>query len=938
LSDLSPLGRNNHPLSAAMARPLMKLEGDFHSQSEEEAISSLGTSAEGLSDGEAARRLRESGPNELKRQPTLSPWRLLLDQFTDLMVMVLIVAAIISGVLAFLNGSVEDWLDTIVILVIVAVNALLGFVQTYRAERTIEALRDMASPLATVIRGGREVDVPSKEVVPGDVIKLSTGDKVAADARLISSVNLKTNEAALTGESLPVGKDHHRVLPRETLVSDRSNMVMAGSSVLSGRGIAVVVSTGMGTELGRIARMVQGEDEQSPLQKKLERLGKQIGVGIVGVSIFIFVIGILEGVAIQEMFLTAVSLAVAAIPEGLPAIVTISLALGLQRMARRNALVRRLPAVESLGSATVICTDKTGTLTKGEMNIREIFTAERLQVTGEGYEPVGEFLNELGGTVSGSDPDIRELLTAGALCNDSQLYQENGRWKVRGDPTEGTLIVTAKKAGLDPEALRSAHPRVFEVQFDSERKRMTTVHQMGGRAIAYVKGATESVLPLCSTRWENGSQVSLDETERAEIVRNNDEMASRALRILAVARRDVTDQNLDDSIESDLTFLGLVGMIDAPRKEAMAAVERCHRAGIKVIMITGDHALTAKSIAKDMCLRSCDDAVVVTGAALETMSDEELSREVREVSVFARVSPEHKVRIVEALQKNGEIVAMTGDGVNDAPALKKADIGIAMGITGTDVAKESAQMILVDDNFASIVDAVEEGRGVYDNIRKFVSYLLTCNSAEVAAMFAASLIYLDPLMLPFLLPIQILWMNLVTDGLPALALGIDPTSKEVMERPPIDPKEPPITRQAAYRIFAIGAVMAIATLVAFELEFVEATAVMGLSRADAVQRARTVAFCTLVLAQLLYVFSARSPTKTIMQTGILDNKKLILAVLISFSLQMAIVYLPGLSTAFRVTQLGLEEWAVIAPMAFSGLVANEVWKVLARRKGIGVNR
>lgn len=914
------------------------MDGDFHSRSEEEAIAGLRTSTEGLSEAEAGRRLLESGPNELRRQPTLSPWRLLLDQFTDLMVIVLIVAAIISGALAFLNGSVEDYLDTVVILVIVAVNAVLGFVQTYRAERTIEALRDMASPLTTVVRASKEVDIPSREVVPGDVLKLSTGDKVAADARLIASVNLKTNEAALTGESLPVNKDHHQVLPQETLVSDRSNMVMAGSSVLSGRGTAVVVSTGMGTELGRIARMVQGEDEQSPLQRKLERLGKQIGLGIIGVSVFIFVIGILEGVAIQEMFLTAVSLAVAAIPEGLPAIVTISLALGLQRMAKRRALVRRLPAVESLGSATVICTDKTGTLTKGEMNIKEIFTGERLQVTGEGYEPVGDFLAGTGRAVPDGDPDLRELLTAGTLCNDSQLFQEGGRWRVRGDPTEGTLIVTARKAGLDPDALRTAYPRIYEVQFDSERKRMTTVHQMGGRRIAYVKGATESVLPLCSTRWENGSQVPLGKPDRAEISRINDEMASRALRILAVARRDVTDQNLDDSIEGDLTLLGLVGMIDAPRKEAVAAVERCHRAGIKVIMITGDHALTARSIAKDMCLRSCDEAVVVTGAALETMSDEELSREVKDVSVFARVSPEHKVRIVEALQRNGEIVAMTGDGVNDAPALKKADIGIAMGITGTDVAKESAQMILVDDNFASIVDAVEEGRGVYDNIRKFVSYLLTCNSAEVAAMFAASLVYLDPLMLPFLLPIQILWMNLVTDGLPALALGIDPTSKEVMERPPIDPREPPITRDAAYRIFAIGAVMAAATLVAFELEFVEATAVMGLSRADAVQRARTVAFCTLVLAQLLFVFSARSPTKTIRQTGILDNKKLILAVLVSFGLQMAIIYLPGLSAAFRVTQLGVEEWAVIAPMAILGLLANEAWKVLARRRRARVDR
>jgi P-type Ca2+ transporter type 2C len=896
-------------------------------------MSSLGTTPAGLTGVEAAKRLQEYGQNRLSKQRSISPWGLLLGQFKDLMVLVLIVAAVISGVLAFLKGSVEEWLDTVVIIVIVSVNAVLGFFQTYRAEKTIEALRDLASPRAHVVRGGEETDVPSEDLVPGDILLLTTGDKIGADARLFESVNLKTNEAALTGESLPVSKDRDSILPESTLVSDRINIVMAGSTVLSGRGKAVVVSTGMGTELGRIARMVQGEDEESPLQRKLERLGKQIGTGIVGACVFIFVIGILQGVAIEEMFLTAVSLAVAAIPEGLPAIVTVSLALGLQRMAKKKALMRRLPSVETLGSTTVICTDKTGTLTKGEMNVTEIFAGKEIAVTGEGYEPVGDFLTAGGKIDPRGDPRLGELLKAGVLCNDSQLFKEADRWKIRGDPTEGTLIVTAKKAGLDPDVIRSDNPRIFEVQFDSDRKRMTTVHDGGGRRIAYMKGAVESVVPLCSTTVENGSTGKMDERTRADIAEHTDEMASRALRILAVARRDVTDVPLSEAIEKDFTFIGLMGMIDAPRREAVAALARCRTAGIKVIMITGDHALTAVSIAKDMCLRSCDQAVVVTGTELEAMSDTDLSQRVRDVSVFARVSPEHKVRIVEALQRNGEVVAMTGDGVNDAPALKKADIGIAMGITGTDVAKESAQMILVDDNFASIVDAVEEGRGVYGNIRKFVNYLLTCNSAEVAAMFAASLIYLDPLMLPFLLPFQILWMNLVTDGLPALALGVDPTPKDVMEKPPIDPKEPPITRRAAYRIFVIGAVMAAAALISFELEYLEATAVMGLSNADAIQRGRTVAFCTLVLAQLLYVFSARSPTRTIMQTGILDNKKLVLAVLSSFGLQMVIVYLPGLNDMLRITPLGWEEWAVLAPMAVMGLVANEIWKVLSRRKG-----
>jgi Ca2+-transporting ATPase len=899
------------------------MDKEWHSLTREESLKLLGISEKGLSDEMAKQRLDEYGPNELVEAKGRSPLMLFLQQFKEVLVIILIIAALISAAIAAVQGTVEEWFDAAVIMIIVFLNAILGFVQEYKAEKTMQALKELAAPRAKVIRNGIEMEVPSKDLVPGDIIMLATGDKISADARLLESVNLKANEASLTGESVPVVKNAEVVLEKDAYIGEKTNMVFSGCVIEYGRGRAVVTSTGMNTALGKIAGLIQAEPEQTPLQKKLKVLGKQLGIAVLLISVFIFIVGLIQGVDIVSMFLTSVSLAVAAIPEGLPAVVTISLALGLQRMVKKNAVIRRLPAVESLGSATVICTDKTGTLTKGEMNIREIYVGEAVFVSGEGFNPVGDFT--IGGKkVNPMDNGrLKWLLKAGILCNDATLLEDNGKWRIGGDTTEGTLIVTARKAGIDEDQFIDDHPRVFEIPFDSTKKRMTTVNQFGERKYAFCKGAAENVLSLCDKICIGGKVVPLDETKRLAIKNKDSEMASRALRVLALAMREVDDDELSEvSLERELVFLGLVGMIDSPRTEAIEAIKVSKKAGIQVKMITGDHALTAKAIALEMGIETREDAPVMTGRELEDISVEDLSERVKEVNVYARVAPEHKVKIVDALKNNGEIVAMTGDGVNDAPALKKADIGVAMGITGTDVSKEASEMVLVDDNFASIVSATEEGRGIYDNIKKFVSFLLSCNAGEVATMFMATLIFVEPGMLPFLLPIQILWINLVTDGLPALALGVEPTDSDVMERPPRSPNEPPITRVMAYRIAIIGLIMAIGTLFAFWIEY---------SDTGNIARARTVAFCTLVLFQLFYVFSARSERRTLFDLGILSNVKLIYAVIASIALQLLVVYLPFLNEVFRTEPIGISEWLITIPIALSAFVINELWKIYKRR-------
>ena len=678
----------------------------------------------GLDPAEAARRLTEYGPNELQAAQRISPWTLLLEQFKNVLILILLVAVVLS---ALLGHSVE----AIVIGVIVLFAVLLGFVQEYRAERAIEALREMAAPTASVLRGGAELDIPARELVPGDVILLSAGDKIPADARLIEAINLRVEEAALTGESMPIEKHTKALAAGELAIADRKNMVYAGTAATYGRGRALVIATGMRTEFGQIAQLLQTiETGKTPLQQNLDRVGQVLARAALVIVAIIIVLGLLRGQPFLDMLIFGIALAVAVVPEALPAVVTISLAIGVQRMVKRHALIRRLPAVETLGSVSVIGSDKTGTLTKDEMTARQIFTAgQLLEVSGAGYEPQGEFSRH--GTIVEPSEAVVTLLRAATLCSDAHLvFSETDRsWQLKGDPTEGALIVAAAKAGLRKAELDQEFPRVHEIPFTSESKRMTTLHTVNGGAVAYAKGAPEIILESCAQQWTETGERPLDDRNRQTILDAAQQMASQALRVLAVAGK--ANATAEDA-EHEMTFLGLIGLIDPPRPEAKAAIETCRTAGIKPVMITGDHPVTARAIARELGLLQTER--VVTGAELEAMSDDVFEREVESIEVYARVSPAHKLRVVTAWQHKGHLVAMTGDGVNDAPALKKADIGIAMGITGTDVTKEAADMMLTDDNFASIVAAVEEGRGVFGNIKKYLMYLLSSNIGEIGLM------------------------------------------------------------------------------------------------------------------------------------------------------------------------------------------------------------
>src|SRR2546421_4607738 len=771
------------------ARVRRTMADDWHSLPADAVLRRLDASPLGLNSQDAARRLVRFGANELVQTARVNPLRILLSQFVDVLVIVLIIAAIISAALGLLQGEIADLYDAVLIIVIVVMNAILGFVQEYRAERSLEALKNLAAPKAHVLREGGIVAVPSRELVPGDVAVLTAGDRIPADARLFEVASLRVNEASLTGESLPVSKAVE-ALPRDSFLGDRKNMVFMGTAVDGGRGKAVIVETGMATQLGKIAGLVQQETkEETPLQKQLDRLGRQIGIAVLLAAGLIVVIGVLRALPVLDashvelLFLTAVGLSVAAIPEGLPAIVTISLALGLQRMIRRGALIRKLPAVEALGAASVICSDKTGTLTKGEMNVRVLVagTVEYEEI-GEGFNPTGTV--RTGGRVADltAHPGLQRLLECGVLCNDAVLRQEGTRWMVEGDPTEGALLVAARRAGMDPTAIRVRWPRVAEIAFTSERKKMSTLHAQlpeselgavlslpegerlrrlaGVPAVLHVKGAPERVLAGCSHHIVDGERRPLSEYDRSQYQFRNQELATRALRVIGLAVREFHGELpplKEDTLEADLTFLGLAGMMDAPRSDAIEAIRRCKKARIRVVMITGDHKLTAMAVAREMGILGEGD-LAFTGEELEKMSDEDLVREVERIRVYARVAPEHKMRIVDAWKKAGHIVAMTGDGVNDAPALKRSNLGVAMGITGTDVAKESADMVLTDDNFASIVAAVEEGRGIYENIRKFVAFLLSANTGEVLIMFIATLAIADPKFLPFFAPVQLLWI------------------------------------------------------------------------------------------------------------------------------------------------------------------------------------
>jgi P-type Ca2+ transporter type 2C len=913
----------------------------------DEVVMALGTDRErGLSQGEARARLDRYGRNELTAEKPVPAWRKFLAQFQDVLVVFLLIAtAISSGLWLYERESALPY-EAMAIFAVVLLNAVMGYVQQSRAEEAVAALRQLSAANAHVIRDGARQTVPATDLVPGDVILVEEGDTIPADARLVESTALQTAEAALTGESVPVAKDT-RPIAAEAGLGDRHNMVFSGTAATYGHGRAVVVATGMQTEMGRIATMLKdAPTEATPLQKELARVGRTLAIIVVVIAVvMITTIVLLEDVrgfaAMFDVLLLGVALAVAAVPEGLPAVVTAVLALGVQRMARRNAIVRHLAAVETLGSATVIASDKTGTLTKNEMTVRVVVTASgRVNFDGTGYEPRGAVRRDGGGEIAGALRfELVRALAAADRANNAVLQEDGGRWTVQGDPTEGALIVAARKAGVEDEALDARFGRVAEVPFSSERKLMSTIHtdaERQERLRAFTKGAPDVLLARCSTELVGEETRPLTAKRRAEIVRMNDELAGQALRTLAVAFRSVPKdglvrEELDERIEHDLVFLGLLGMMDPPREEAKAAVARAKGAGIRPIMITGDHPRTAAVIASELGIAT--DGRAVTGPELEQMSDEVLGRTVRDVSVYARVNPEHKLRIVKALQRQGETVAMTGDGVNDAPALKTADIGVAMGIAGTDVSREAADMVLADDNFASIVAAVEVGRAIFSNIRKFLRYLLSSNLGEVMVMFfgvlLADVIGLKAqegggLVLP-LLATQILWINLVSDGAPALALGVDPADAGVMNEPPRPRGEGAITRRMWVGIFFVSAIMAAGTLLVLDWSLPGGL----IEGSGSLRYAQTMAFTTLLFFSLFTVFNARSDERSAF-SGIFSNRWLWGAVLLSLVLQVAVIYVPFLQQAFSTVSLSVGDWLRCAAVGSSVLWLRELSKLASR--------
>jgi Ca2+-transporting ATPase len=871
----------------------------------------------GLGLREVKRRITEFGKNVLTAKKKINPVFLFLGQFKDFMVLVLLAATLVSGLL----GEIAD---AITIMAFLLLNAVLGFVQEYRAERSLESLRSLTAPEARVLREGVEERIPAADLVPGDIVLLEAGDRIPADLRWIQAVNLGVEESALTGESQAVTKSIAPMLDEMTPMADRCNLSYMGTMVVSGRGAGVVIATGMNTEMGIIADMIQDiEEEETPLQKRLDQLGKWLAGILFGVCTVVVIAGTLRGSGFFDMFLTGVSLAVAVIPEGLPATVTVALAIGVQRMVKRQAIIRKLSAVETLGCATVICSDKTGTLTQNEMTVRQIYSDRRMiAISGQGYDPKGDFQ----GADPGKEKDpLRAGLKIAALCNNSTLTKKGVQvaglfrsankapWGIEGDPTEGALLVAAAKAGIWRETIERHEKRIGEIPFDSDRKRMSVVYQTKHGKKAYIKGAPDVVLKLCQQELTSKGVSELTDLRKREILQANDRMAGQALRVLALAEKPLHDnESLDDHIEEGLTFVGLAGMIDPPRASAQKAVQVCRRAGIKPVMITGDHRLTAEAVAGELGIAGRSSQEILTGVEIQRMDDEELAKSAKNVAVYARVTPKDKLRIVRAYKKLGHVVAMTGDGVNDAPALKEADIGVAMGKTGTDVTRESSAMILGDDNFATIVAAVEEGRGIYDNIRKSIRYLLSCNLGEVLVMFLATLVSLP---LP-LLPIQILWMNLVTDGLPALALGFDEPEPDNMNRPPRNPGESIFARGLTPKIAILATIFGLGTLIVF---------VTALFMGETLLTARTMAFCTIVFFELIYVFDCRSEEHGIFEISIFKNPYLLAAVVISALMQLAVIYVPAFQVILKTTPLVGWQWGLIlavtsAPTVVMGFI------------------
>jgi Ca2+-transporting ATPase len=928
-------------------------DSDAHAKSIEELAGGLQTDlARGLSREEVENRLRKLGPNELNERPRPGFFALLRRQFGNYLVIILILAALISL-------GLGEYVDSIAIMFIVGLNAVVGVMQESKAEQALAALKKMSAPNARVLRDGEQETVPGRDVALGEIVLLEAGNYVPADLRLIESVNLKIEEASLTGESVPVDKNAAVVLDKDIPLGDRKNSAFMGTLIIYGRGKGLVVGTGMKTQIGLIAEMLQSFDTgETPLQKRLEHLGKILGTAVLAICALVFVYGLFrdthlgdalnggflgyletEKKDIVHLFMTAVSLAIAAVPEGLPAIVTLCLALGMQRMIKHHALIRKLPAVETLGCATVVCSDKTGTLTQNEMTVVQAWTGgKRIRITGEGYSPSGQFFLGADAFDPRADPDATFLLLGALACNDAKLEKKAGEvgqraWQIIGDPTEGAMVVAAAKSGYRRGDLDRALPRIGEIPFDSERKRMTTIHRrQGGETavsvagldipplLAFVKGAPDVVLELCGQTLENGQVLSLNEERRRAILDQNRNMAENALRVLAVAYRpleEIPASVTPATVEEDLVFIGLLGMIDPPRPEVVEALKVARGAGLKSIMVTGDYKDTAEAIARDIGLLT-PGGLVLTGPEIEKLSDDDLAAKTGQLEVCCRVSPQHKTRIVDALRSRNHVVAMTGDGVNDAPALKRANIGVAMGIAGTDVAKQAADMVLTDDNFASIVAAIEQGRIIYSNIRKFVYFLLACNVGEILIIFAAMLVGMP---IP-LRPVQLLWLNLVSDGAPALALGLEKGERDIMKQPPRPPTEPVVNKDMGIGIGVIGIVDAIAVLVVFYI---------GLQRYPGhLEAAQTMAFVALCTSEMMRAFTARSEYNSVFAIGVFANRWMVWAVGVSLLLVLMVVYVPFLRPFFATVPLTADDWLVMLPFLFASPIAMELLKAYFR--------
>jgi Ca2+-transporting ATPase len=909
-------------------------KGVYYDQEINSVFEKLGVSESGLSSQEAEERLKKYGENELEEKEKISILRLFISQFTSILIVILIIASIISVLLG-------ELIDAAVILFTVFLAGILSFVQEYQAEKAIELLRSLTSPEATVIRDGVEKEIPSKKLVPGDIILLQTGDRIPADARVIKGFNLKTDESSLTGESVPVQKSTE-VLPSETPESDRVNMVYTGTSVAYGRGSAIVTTTGMNTTFGELAGLLGTiERARTPLQESLDKFGRWIGAATLIIVAFVAMLGVFYGFPLLDMFLWGVALAVAAIPEALPAVVTVGLGLGVRRMVKRHALVRKLPSVETLGATNVICSDKTGTLTQNKMTVERICVNEQiLKITGAGYSPEGEFFKG-NVKVTGDELHLQTLLLGAVLCNDADFFKENEKWEIKGDPTEAALVVAAAKAGLRKVELDQKYSRLGEIPFSSERKRMTTFNKLEIESesfpvkglIAFSKGAPEVILGSCTKIFLDGEIKALSPEINKLIAEKVREMADQALRVMALSfcpldedlflEKTSSGEIPSEEIEKDMAFLGLMGMRDPPREEVKIAIQKCADAGIKTVMITGDHKITASAIAKELGILKEND-LTLTGSELDNLGDAEFEEKVERISVYARVYPTHKLRVIDAFKKKGYVVAMTGDGVNDAPALKAADMGIAMGITGTDVSKEASSMILTDDNFASIVAAVEEGRNIFKNIRNFITYGLSAHSGEV---FIVLISILGWQILP-LLAVQILWINLITDGLPPMALSVEPPDNGIMRQKPRNVEEGLITRREITAGLGLGGLIALQALIVLT---------WAVDSGFPLEKLQTLIFTLVVFSEMFNAFNWRSDRYSIFSLGLFTNKPLVYAVLITIILQLMVIYVPFLQTAFRTVPLSLSEWGVVLALASTTLISMELVKYFSRKSSPGKN-